>query len=138
MFKEIAHQYQDNFYEFQPFPKINDRFFWDHLSDNILEHFEPQKADYIDYDYPILPMSKFMDYKRHGNRVEYESTYFERRRRLNTAVLLECIYNNDLFMDTIINGIFLLCEESAWQLPAHNSYIRDTPSHIVPDHSRRF
>ncbi len=136
MFKKIAHQYQEDFYEFQPFPKINDRSFWDHLSDNILEHFEPQKSDYIDYDYPILPISKFMDYKRHGNRADYESIYFERRRHLNTAVLLECIYNNDMFMDTIINGIFLLCEESAWQLPAHNSYIRDTPSHIVPDHSR--
>ncbi len=29
-----------------------------------------------------------------------------------------------------------ICEESAWQLPAHNSYIRDTPQLPLPDTTR--
>ena len=37
---------------------------------------------------------------------------------------------------TIFNGIYSICEESAWQLPAHNSYIRDTPQLILPDVTR--
>ena len=40
------------------------------------------------------------------------------------------------FLDDIINGIYSICEESAWQLPAHNSYIRDTPQLILPDVTR--
>lgn len=30
-------------------------------------------------------------------------------------------------------GIFSICEESAWQLPPHNSYERDTPQLLLPD-----
>ncbi|MFR2847007.1 MAG: hypothetical protein ACLTC4_07640 [Hungatella hathewayi] len=40
------------------------------------------------------------------------------------------------FLDDIINYVFLICGESAWQLPAHNSYIRDTPQFILPDVTR--
>ena len=40
------------------------------------------------------------------------------------------------FLDDILNGIYSICEETAWQLPAHNSYIRDTPQLILPDVTR--
>ena len=30
----------------------------------------------------------------------------------------------------------LLCEESGWQLPSHNSYIRDTPQLPFPNSKR--
>jgi hypothetical protein len=40
------------------------------------------------------------------------------------------------FLDDIINGIYLICEENGWQLPAHNTYIRDTPALILPDITR--
>ena len=43
--------------------------------------------------------------------------------------------NKGRFLDDIINGIFSICEESAWQLPAHNTYIRDTPQLPLPDTS---
>lgn len=39
-------------------------------------------------------------------------------------------------MDDIINGIFAVCEESAWQLPPHNSYLRNAPQELLPDATR--
>ena len=136
MFTEIAKEYQEKFLDFHPFPQITDRSFWDHLSKDIPMTFNTQVDEHIQYTYPTLPMSKFMDYQRNGNRTDYETIYFERRRHLSTAVLLECIHNNGDYLDTILNGIFLICEESAWQLPAHNAYIRDTPTLILPDKTR--
>ena len=52
---------------------------------------------------------------------------------LNALVLAECVEDKGRFLDDIINGIFSICEESAWQLPPHNSYIRDTPQLPLPD-----
>ena len=30
----------------------------------------------------------------------------------------------------------MICEESAWQLPPHNTYIKDTPQLPLPDTTR--
>lgn len=74
-----------------------------------------------------------MHFKRTGNRVDFEDIYFKKRRALNALVLGEYIEQKGRFMDDIINGIFSICEESAWQLPAHNTYVRDTPQLLLPD-----
>jgi hypothetical protein len=51
-------------------------------------------------------------------------------------VLAECVEDSGRFLPNIINGVVSLCEESAWQLPAHNSYVRDTPQLPMPDVTR--
>ena len=40
------------------------------------------------------------------------------------------------FLDEIADTVWAICEESAWQLPAHNSYVRDTPQLPLPDTTR--
>ena len=40
------------------------------------------------------------------------------------------------FVDALIDGIYLVCEESGWQLPAHNSQTRDGPHEPLPDPDR--
>ncbi len=88
------------------------------------------------YDFPHISATMFMNFKRTGNRVDYEDVYFGKRRALNDLVLGEVLEGKGRFLDDIINGIFSICEESAWQLPAHNSYIRDTPQLLLPDTDR--
>ncbi len=83
--------------------------------------------------YPPLPASAYMDFKRNGNRTRFEAAYMARRRTLNAAVMAECADYQGRFLDTVINGIFALCEETGWQLPAHNTLVRDTPTTILPD-----
>lgn len=82
---------------------------------------------------PPLPASAYMDFKRNGNRTRFEAAYLARRRTLNAAVMAECADYQGRFLDTVINGVFALCEETGWQLPAHNTLVRDTPTTILPD-----
>lgn len=88
---------------------------------------------YLQFDFQPLTATDFMDFTRSGNRVRYETKCFSKRHALNALVLAECVENKGRFLDDIINGIFSICEESAWQLPPHNSYVRDTPQLPLPD-----
>lgn len=74
-----------------------------------------------------------MAFSRTGNRTAFEELYFAKRRALNTLILAEGAEHQGNYLNDIINGIYSICEEPAWQLPAHNSYIRDTPQLPLPD-----
>lgn len=83
-----------------------------------------------------LPLSLWMDFIRTGRRSEWENAYFSRRARLCALAAAECVEHQGRFLDAIADTVWAICEESAWQLPAHNSYIRDTPQLPLPDTSR--
>ena len=67
---------------------------------------------------------------RDGNRTRFEAIYFLRRTVLGSLVLAECIEGKGRFLDDIINGVWLVCEESL-VLPAHNYGL------ILPDINRK-
>ena len=50
-----------------------------------------------------------------------------------SLVAAECCENQGRFLDRIVDLLWMLCEESGWQVPAHNTYIRDTPQLPLPD-----
>lgn len=77
-----------------------------------------------------------MNFTRTGDRVSFENLYFAKRHALCGLVAAECVEHRGRFLDDIINGIFALWEESAWQLPPHNTYKRDTPQLLLPDITR--
>lgn len=56
--------------------------------------------------------------------------------RLCALVSAECVEHKGRFLDEIADTVWAICEESAWQLPAHNSYVRDTPQLPLPDTTR--
>lgn len=86
-------------------------------------------------EWPLITACAFMDYHRDGNRTRFEDLFFARRRMLNALVMAEAVEGQGRFLDQIINGVMLLCEESGWQLPAHNSYVRGGPRLALPDNS---
>lgn len=61
----------------------------------------------------------YMKFFREGDRSDYESIYFLRRRRLNTAVLLYLYSGEQKYLDEICNMIWIVCSEPTWCLPAH-------------------
>lgn len=135
MFYEIAADYHSPFTLFALYPTIADRDAWQLADDEWKRESIRSGEKYLHFDYPHLSATDFMDFIRTGNRVRYEDKFFLKRLALNALVLAECAENKGRFMDDIVNGIFSICEESAWQLPAHNSYIRDTPQLPLPDSS---
>lgn len=122
--------------DYRPFPDIDDRTAYDSLPQELRNAVISQGEKYLGYEYPVIRATDFMKFKRTGNRVNYENLYFERRYALNSLAAAECMEDQGRFVDDIINGIFALCEESAWQLPPHNSYLRNAPQELLPDASR--
>ncbi|KAB1434456.1 heparinase II/III domain-containing protein [Candidatus Galacturonibacter soehngenii] len=133
MFYELALTYQDTLLTYQPFSLKKGELDCTNLSSALQREIISLGEKHLTFAFHGLSATSFMAFTRTGNRVDYEELYFNKRRALNALVMAECIEKSGRFMDSIINGIFSLCEESAWQLPAHNSYIRDTPQLILPD-----
>ncbi len=48
-----------------------------------------------------------------------ENVYFERRKKLTDLVIGELIDGRGKYLNSIVNGIWALCEETSWCLPAH-------------------
>lgn len=129
-----------SFTEFAPFPKISDRTFWQNVSQDlkneILLQGKKSQEKIKTFGWPQIKVSAFLEFKKNGNRINYENLYFNFRNLLTCLTLSECLENQGNYLEDIIDGIFLLCGHVAWQVPAHNSYIRDTPQLNFPDSSR--
>lgn len=133
MFYEIAANYQLPLYSFSLYPAINFRKEWEALDEDWKKETVKLGENHLNFQYPAISATDFLDFTRTGNRVRYENKFFSKRLAMNSLILAECVENKGRFLDDIVNGIFSICEESAWQLPAHNSYIRDTPQLPLPD-----
>lgn len=121
---------------FTPCPPASDRSAWDSLPSDYKARLIKEGEKYLNFQFPSIPMTDFMAFNRTGNRVIYENKQFARRTILDALVLAECAEYQGRFLDDIINALFLICEETAWQLPAHNCYIKDTPQFLLPDVTR--
>ncbi len=73
----------------------------------------------LDKCYPVLALSKYLMFRRNGNRNQFEKPYFERRRDLLTLVMAEYIERQGRFADPICNLIWMILEETTWVVPAH-------------------
>ena len=133
MFSEIINNHPFTINSFSLYPSITNRESWDNLDETWKKETITLGESYLNFDYPYVSAVDFLDFTRTGNRIRYEEKFFSKRLALNALVLAECVENKGRFLDDIINGIFSICEESAWQLPAHNTYIRDTPQLPLPD-----
>jgi len=103
----------------QPYPTIADRAAWDALPAGLRQFHLAEGEALLDYAWPALPATLFLQFARNGNRRNYEIPHFERRGKVNELVLAECIENQGRFLDDITNGIWAICEESFWGVPAH-------------------
>lgn len=86
------------------------------IRDTIIRHAER----YLDYDWPSLLATRYMDFDTDGNRSRYASRYYGRRNALASLVMAEILENQGRFLPDIVNGIWLICEETTWVVPAHS------------------
>lgn len=67
-----------------------------------------------------LPYSLFQLYGTTGTRIEYETAYFRKRRKLNTyAIMLLLEPEKEEFRKVLQDIIWSICNEFSWCLPAH-------------------
>jgi hypothetical protein len=104
---------------YRPFPTIEDREAWKALPEPIQQaHIGRAEAD-LGFDYPSLPATLFLQFSRMGNRRNYEKPHFIRRGMVEMLVTAECLEDKGRFLDDIANGVWAICEESYWGVPAH-------------------
>jgi hypothetical protein len=106
--------------KYHPFPTVEERQPWGKLPAETRKAAIAGGEEYLNYAWPVLPASLYMEFSRDGNRSRYEGPYFARRSALSRLVLAECVEGKGRFLDDIINGIWAICEESSWVIPAHN------------------
>jgi hypothetical protein len=70
---------------------------------------------------PFTPIaaSLMLEFKLTGNRTRYEDIFFKKREQLFMLVLAESFEKKGRFVKLITDGVWSLCEESFWGVPAH-------------------
>ena len=102
-----------------PFPTINDRNAWALADQQMLNSVLNEAETFLDYNWPSIPATKSLLFERTGDRNEYQALSFKKRNVLGTLLLAEIHENKGRFLDAIINGVWSICEESFWGVPAH-------------------
>ncbi|RQX03000.1 heparinase II/III family protein [Micromonospora inaquosa] len=70
--------------------------------------------------WPTPLASQYARYHRYGDRETYERQVFARQRRLTRASLIAAVTLDNGWLDEIVDGVTLLCEQSSWCWPAHD------------------
>ncbi len=93
------------------------------LPDSILKALV--KAGEVSLDYQFQPVSATvsLDFVRSGDRERHRGVAYNKRYALTDLLLAESVEGKGRFMEAILNGVWSICEESFWGVPAH---IRDT------------
>lgn len=136
MFTEQLGKLPQTLAPFIPCPRATDRTAWERLAPTLRTAYLARGEAQLGTAFAPLTAQDWLLFSKSGDRAQFEAIYFGRRRQLNDLILAECVEYKGRFLPDIINGIWALCEESAWQLPAHNTYVRDTPQLPLPDVTR--
>ena len=100
----------------KPFPPAADREFWDEKADpEIIENGEK----FLNYRWPIIRATQYMEFVKSGDRLSQETPSFARRRALAALLFAEVLEYKGRFLNDIVDGIFVICEETFWGVSAH-------------------
>lgn len=106
--------------DFHPYPQYAGRDFWAGADAGLRRLTLEAVRKYENFAYPMLPAWEYREYYRTGDRAGFEALYDIRRQALGTLVMAECLEGEGRYIRDIVNGIWCICEESTWVLPAHN------------------
>jgi hypothetical protein len=102
-----------------PFPTASERGGWEKIPGNVRAAYIRQGEKHLDCEWETPKASVFLEYVRNGNRSNFQRISFSRRAKLAELVLAECMEGQGRFMDDILNGVWTVCEETYWGVPAH-------------------
>ena len=104
--------------QFKPFPQTPAG--WKALlPDSVISGIIKRGEDALRKEFKNIPATVMLEYKRNGNRSDYEKISFGNRDQLWNLVLAEAMEGKGRFTDQIVNGIWAISEESFWGVSAH-------------------
>ena len=117
--------------KWHPAPTWGERSEWGTVPETLRKPTIERAEGYLNYEWPALPATVFLEFDRIGNRENFQKLHFSRRYALRDLVLAECLEGKKRFLDDIVNGIWCICEETYWGLPAHLNI--QTAGYGLPD-----
>jgi hypothetical protein len=105
--------------EWHPYPTVSDRAGWEKIPPETRAAQITRAEQHLDCEWKTATAAVFLEFVRNGNRENFEKISFDRRVQLTELVIGECLENQGRFLDDIVNGIWAICEESYWGVPAH-------------------
>jgi Heparinase II/III-like protein len=101
------------------------------LPDTIVKNIIASGEEALKYKFEPISGSTSMDFVRSGDRERHSKISFGKRNALIELVLAESLEDKGRFTEAIFNGIWSICEESYWGVPAHIRNLPDVDSPVV-------
>ncbi|MBI1281842.1 MAG: heparinase [Anaerolineaceae bacterium] len=117
--------------DWKPYPTSDARTEWESLPESIRRLLIANGEAALQTEWKPLLATRFLEYARIGDRSNYQADCFGRRNKLVALALAECAEGQGRFVDEIANGVWLICEETYWGVPAHLHLQRSGPG--LPD-----
>jgi len=106
---------------FLPFPRYEDREAWEAVPSMLKDKWLKEAERCLPAQWPTLTASAYLQYRKIGDRKQFETLYFKRRGMLAALTVAECLEGSGRFLPDIVDGLWLIAEESSWCVPAHLS-----------------
>jgi len=104
--------------EWKPFPRTPSE--WKQaLPDTTLQKLVAAGEVALHFEFRAIPATLTLEFVRTGNRVHYEKASFDKRNALWDLMLAESVEGKGRFTEQVMNGVWSVCEETYWGLPAH-------------------
>jgi hypothetical protein len=117
--------------EWRPYTPARDRAGWARLPQALRDEAIARAEKALAEPWPTLPATLFLEFRREGNRARYEAVHRNRRTRVQTLAFAECCEGRGRFLDAVLDGLWLICEETYWGIPAHLNLQKQGPG--LPD-----
>ncbi len=88
------------------------------LPADVKDVFVARAGETLKMTWPLLTAGGYLEFSVNGNRSRYETVFNKRRFMLKDLVIGELLERKGRFLPMIADGIWLICEESTWSLPA--------------------
>lgn len=103
---------------FKPYPQSADQ--WrKSLPDSVIQATIKAGEDGLKFKFEPISASIALDFVRSGDRERHSNISFAKRNTLTELILAESMEDKGRFTEAILNGVWSICEESYWGVPAH-------------------
>ncbi|SCD21015.1 Hypothetical protein PSM36_2210 [Proteiniphilum saccharofermentans] len=121
------------------YPSYNEREAWTQLPENLRQETIKEGEKYLGYNWPPITATMYLEFTRTGDRAIVDRAISNRRVVLRSLVLAELMEGKGRFIDDIINGVFVYCEQTYWGMSATFYMYKtgfkgfDNPNTVLPD-----
>jgi hypothetical protein len=116
--------------DYHPYPKTPEE--WQAaVPDSVLKDIVKNGEKLLDFKFEPISATTSLDYVRSGDRERHGKLSFGKRNALTDLILAESVEDKGRFVEAIMNGVWSICEESYWGVPAHIRGLPDVENPVV-------